>query len=150
MANLIKNANLEIEKARAISDKRLEGLRKFKMISGTYGEKVKGIETALAQFSQQLGGNTQYNSLVQLITGTLGEFKTLGGNDLSLTVYEHEPVVYLGDIYGDNEVSVRLQSLLRESQYTINALRDKLIEVGKANSNIKFEDQSRTIEFLRQ
>jgi hypothetical protein len=79
----------------------------------------------------------------------LGEFKTLGGNDLSLTVYEHEPVVYLGDIYGDNEVSVRLQSLLRESQYTINALRDKLIEVGKANSNIKFEDQSRTIEFLR-
>jgi hypothetical protein len=42
------------------------------MISGTYGEKVKGIETALTQFSQQLGGNTQYNSLVQLITGTLG------------------------------------------------------------------------------
>jgi HPt (histidine-containing phosphotransfer) domain-containing protein len=38
---------------------------------------------------------------------------------------------------------------LRESQYTINALRDKLIEVGKANSNVKFEDQSRTIEFLR-
>ena len=149
MANLIKNANLEIEKARSISDKRLEGLRKFKMISSTYGEKVKALEGALTQFSQQLGSNSQYASLVQVIGGTLNEFRTLGGNDLSLTVYEHEPVVYLGDIYGDNEVSVRLQSLLRESQYTINALRDKLIEVGKASSNVRFEDQSRTIEFLR-
>ena len=79
----------------------------------------------------------------------MGEFRTLAGNDVSVTVYEQEPTVYLGDIYGDNEVSVRLQSLLRESQYTINALRDKLIEVGKASSNIKYEDQSRTIEFLR-
>jgi hypothetical protein len=149
MANLIKNANLEIEKARAISDRRLEGLRKFKMISGSYGEKVRALETALGQFSQQLGGNSQYTSLVSLVGSTLGEFRTLAGNDVSITVYEQEPVVYLGDIYGDNEVSVRLQSLLRESQYTINALRDKLIEVGKANSNVKFEDQSRTIEFLR-
>ena len=149
MANLIKNANLEIEKARAISDRRLEGLRKFKMISGSYGEKVRALETALGQFSQQLGGDRQYTSLVQLVGSTLGEFRTLAGNDVSITVYEQEPVVYLGDIYGDNEVSVRLQSLLRESQYTINALRDKLIEVGKANSNVKFEDQSRTIEFLR-
>jgi hypothetical protein len=30
MANIIKNSNLEIEKARAISEKRLEGLRKYK------------------------------------------------------------------------------------------------------------------------
>ena len=149
MANLIKNANLEIEKVRAISDRRLEGLRKFKMLSSTYGEKVRTLETSLTQFSQSLGSNAQYSSLVQVIGGTLGEFRTLAGNDLSITVYENEPTVYLGDLYGDNEVSVRLQSLLRESQYTINALRDKLIEVGKAQSNIKFEDQSRTIEFLR-
>jgi len=149
MANLIKNANLEIEKARSISDKRLEGLRRFKMISSTYGEKVKTLESALTQFTTQLGSDRHYTSLVQSISSTLTEFRTLAGNDLSLTVYEHEPVVYLGDIYGDNEVSVRLQSLLRESQYTINALRDKLIEVGKSHSNIKHEDQSRTIEFLR-
>ena len=149
MANLIKNANLEIEKARSISDKRLEGLRRFKMISTTYNEKIRTLESALGQFTTQFGADRTYTSLVQTINGTLGEFRTLAGNDLSITVYEQEPVHYLGDIYGETEVSVRLQSLLRESQYTINALRDKLIEVGKAGSNIKFEDQSRTINFLR-
>lgn len=30
MANIVKNANLEIEKAKAISEKRLEGIRRYK------------------------------------------------------------------------------------------------------------------------
>ena len=119
------------------------------MLSSTYDDNVRTSETSLTLFSQSLRSNAQYSSLVQVIGGTLGEFRTLAGNDLSITVYENEPTVYLGDLYGDNEVSFRLQSLLRESQYTINALRGNLIEVGKAQSNIKFEDQSRTFEFLR-
>lgn len=30
MANIVKNSNLEIEKAKAISEKRLEGIRRYK------------------------------------------------------------------------------------------------------------------------
>jgi hypothetical protein len=57
LANLIKNANLEIEKARAISDKRLEGLRRYKQANSSFIEKYRKLESSLAPLisSGQLG-----------------------------------------------------------------------------------------------
>ena len=43
MANIVKNSNLEIDKAKAISEKRLEGMRRYKNEKQTYDRFSRSI-----------------------------------------------------------------------------------------------------------
>lgn len=47
MANIVKNANLEIEKSKQIGEKRLEGLRRYKNEKIAYENYIKQITESL-------------------------------------------------------------------------------------------------------
>jgi len=149
MANLIKNANLEIEKAKAISDKRLEGLRRYKQANSLFQEKYQKLESAIGQFTQ---GGHQVSTHV---SGILGEFKTIFTSDISTFINEDEPMRVFGDIHGAGEDFTRLQGLYRESTYNVELLKEKLIASEKARvttgtigtANI---DHSRTLDALKR
>ena len=61
---------------------------------------MKTLGSVLTQHSQQLRNNTQLTTIIETVNSAVNDFRNLGGKDLSITVYENEPVVYLGDIYG--------------------------------------------------
>ena len=113
MANLVKQANLEIEKVRAISDKRAAALR----------EK----ETQFFQISKQLSEfynvvNTLYesNDGRRIFSGSSAFTKLFGelGQWIKsdFVVRLEEPVKIVGDFVGSGNEWNRMQSLLRERE----------------------------------
>ena len=121
MANLIKNANLEIEKAKAISDKRLEGLRRYKQTNSLFQEKYQKLESALSQ-----------GSVGSHVTVLLGDFKNIFSQDFGTWVNDEEPLRIFGDLHGTGEDFARLQGMYREAMYNVDLLREKLIASEKA------------------
>ena len=142
MANLIKNANLEIEKAKAISDKRLEGLRRYKQANSAFIEKYKKLESALAPQMAHLGGAGSFFS----------EIRTYIDGDFSTIVIEEEPMRIFGDLHGTGEDFARLQGMYREAMYNVDLLREKLIasEKARVSTGTTGIDQSRTLDALRK
>ena len=102
MANLIKNANLEIEKSKAISDKRLEGLRRYKQANNLFMEKYQKLESALSQ-----GGVASH------VTVLLGDFKTMFSQDFGTWINDDEPMRIFGELHGTGEDFARLQGMYR-------------------------------------
>jgi hypothetical protein len=145
MANLIKNANLEIEKAKAISDKRLEGLRRYKQANSLFQEKYQKLESALGQLGQ--GGQ----QVSVHISGLLGEFKSIFSSDISTFINDDEPMRIFGDIHGSGEDFTRLQGLYREATYNVELLREKLVasEKARVTTGTSGVDHTRTIDALR-
>jgi hypothetical protein len=139
LANLIKNANLEIEKARAISDKRLEGLRRYKQANSSFIEKYRKLESSLSPLisSGQLGSAASIFS----------EIRTFIDGDFSTIVVDEEPLRILGDLHGTGEDFARLQGLYREALYNVDLLREKLIasEKARVSTGTSGLDQSRNI-----
>lgn len=130
MANLVKQANLEIEKVRLISDKRASALR----------EK----ETQFLQISKQLSEfygvvNTLYESNEgrRVFSGSSSFSKLF--NDLGqwmksdFVVRLEEPYKIMGDFIGSGNDWNRIQSLLREREREIDVLKLRIIEIEKAS-----------------
>ena len=117
MANLIKNANMEIEKTKAISTKREETLKVYEskvgVLEGFMG-KIKSSLTGLSIEQESLisGIFDQYHSYVQ-------------------TLAIGEPVRMLGDLEISDQ---RIQSLLREKDAEILRLRDRMFSIEKIRS----------------
>lgn len=141
LANLIKNANLEIEKAKAISDKRLEGLRRYKQANSLFVEKYQKLESALSQ-----------GSVSSSVTVLLGDFRTVVSQDFGTFVNDEEPLRIFGEIHGTGEDFARLQGLYRESLYNVDLLREKLIasEKARVTSGTSGIDSSRNNEALKR
>ena len=55
MANLLKEANLEVEKSRIVAEKRLEGLRRYKTSKINYEMVIGELIHVLPQITNDLG-----------------------------------------------------------------------------------------------
>lgn len=130
MANLVKQANLEIEKVRSISDKRAAALR----------EK----ETQFLQISKQLSdfykvvGDLYQSTEGQRVLSSSSSFSRLF-TDLGqwiksdFVVRLDEPVKIIGDFVGSGNEWNRMQSLLREREREIEVLRLRILEIEKSS-----------------
>lgn len=116
MANLIKNANLEIEKSKSISTRRDEHLTKLESEMNI----MKGYMTKIR--SSMTGLPIEQESVFR---GILSEYDTY----LTTSIIS-EPVKFLGEL----EISdLRIQSLLREKDAEILKLRDRIFETEKSH-----------------
>jgi len=121
----VKQANLEIEKTKAISDKRAEALREkdtqvlqvTKQLTDTHN-----ILKDLINNNESLRGNQVLNRLYV----SLGEYVSSG-----LAIKIEEPYKILGDFIGSGNDWNRVQSIIRERDTEIQLLKGKLYEIEK-------------------
>jgi hypothetical protein len=124
MANLVKQANLEIEKVKTISDKRSAALREketqYYQISKQLADFYKTVnslyETSEGQkvFSNSSAFNNLYKDVGQWINS-------------GFAVKLEEPLKIVGEIVGSGNDFNRLQSVLREREKEIEMLRNRII-----------------------
>jgi len=130
MANLVKHANLEIEKVKVISDKR--------------GVALREKETQFLQISKQL---SEFYKIVGEVYETNDGRKTLSGSSSFTRLYSElgnwiksdylirleEPVKILSEFIGSGNDWNRAQSLLRERERDIEVLKLRIMEIEKAS-----------------
>lgn len=124
MANLVKQANLEIEKVKTISDKRAAALREketqYYQISKQLADFYKTVnslyETSEGQkvFSSSSAFSNLYKDVGQWINS-------------GFAVKLDEPLKIVGEIVGSGNDFNRLQSVLREREREIEMLRNRII-----------------------
>ena len=149
MANLVKQANLEIEKVKTISDKRAVALREketqFLQISKQLSEfhKVVGDLYQTTEGKRILSGSSSFSKLFTELDQWISS---------SFVVRLDEPVKILGDFVGSGNEWNRVQSLLREREREIEVLRLRILEIEKASlkRGTSSSGSENTIAFLRQ
>lgn len=116
MANLVKQANLEIEKVKAISDKRAAALREketqYLQISKQLADFYKTVNTLYETNDGRklFSGSTAFSNIFT----DLGQWINSG-----FAVKLEEPVKIIGDFQGSGNDWNRLQSVLREREREI-------------------------------
>jgi hypothetical protein len=110
MAELIQNANFEIEQAKVTAEQRMEGLKRYRADANAYA-------ALLTQVAAIVGENRPAAE----IAGVLQEFDRLKTSGRP----EPEPTVYAGELRIDSE---RTESALREKDAEIAMLRDSLLQ----------------------
>jgi hypothetical protein len=147
MANLVRNANLEIEKVKSISDKRASALREketqFHQISKQLSEfyKVVGDMYESNEGRRVLSGSTNFSRI----------FTDLGQWIKSdYVVRLEEPVKILGDFTGSGNEWNRIQSMLREREREIEVLKLRIFEIEKLSLKNSSSTHESTIAMLRQ
>lgn len=135
MANLVKNANLEIEKAKTISLKRDESFKRYESEIGVLEGYIGKIRSSMLAS----GLSTEQESILGNI---LREFDTY-----ITTRVIGEPTRMLGDLAISD---ARIQSLIREKDAEILRLRDRIFAVEKSRvSGATGESANKIIEVLR-
>jgi hypothetical protein len=119
MANLIKNANLEIEKTKSISIRREEALRRFESESG-----------AMEGFLNKVRGSIVHMDLgVEQASVLENIFKEFDSFIVSRVI--SEPMRRLDDLKIEDQ---RIASLIREKDAEIYRLRDRLVGVEQTKT----------------
>lgn len=139
MANLVKQANLEIEKVKSISDKRAAALREketqFAQISKQLAEfyKVVGDMNNSSEGSKLFSGASNFTRLFT----DLGQWISSG-----FIVRLEEPTKFIGDFVGSGNDWNRIQSALREREQEIDVLKQRIFTIEKAS--LKLQGQGRS------
>ena len=116
MANLVKNANSEIEKVRNIE---LEQEERLKLLQNEF----RGIKEMVMQFKGIRGGESlEINSLVDGILGRFAQVESSKG--FLNTIVERS--LALGDLQIADE---RIKSLIRQKDAEISLLRDQITKI---------------------
>lgn len=118
MAELVHNANVEIEKARETNQKRLEGLQKYKRDKNTYETYLQNIK----QFYESLA--VEEREKFELIGKIITEFKAYSH---SQSISTSQSLQIVGELVINDQ---RVQSLLREKQEEIYRLKDLVVRSG--------------------
>lgn len=149
MANMVKHANLEIEKAKAISDQRLEGYRILKQATDVFQAKVDTFERELNVLIGNYKGDTRIESELRGLFKNIGEIKTVLREDVR-KIYVEEPVAVLGEIHGTDGNYLRLQSAFRELERENQVLKERYIKWQTSQPSLTVsEDKERIISSLR-
>ena len=135
MANLVKNANLEIEKAKSISTKGHDSIR-------AYESQIGVLQGFISKIRSNLSGrlSEEQESILGNIMGDFDKY-------IHTSIIHGEPVRLLGQL---NVTDARIQSLIREKDAEIHRLRDRIFSVEKSHvSGVHSEASNKTIEILR-
>lgn len=134
MANLVKNANMEIEKTKNISVKREEALK-------MYESQVGILEGYMTQLRSNIGGLSEEHA--SIITRIFGEYDNFIHTRISA-----EPMKMLGELAVTDQ---RIQSLLREKDAQILQLRDRIFSIEKGRiGGSNLEAHQKSIDILRE
>jgi hypothetical protein len=131
MAELIQNANFEIEQAKAVSDQRMEGLKRY-----------RGDSQALAGYLSQIAAIIAENRPVVDIVNVVHDFEQYN----STGRLEKEPTFHLPDITIDTE---RIESLLRQKDAEISILKDSLHQTQQRTQEQSSAQQEGIIRVLK-
>ena len=94
MANIVKNANLEIEKSRQIGDKRLEGLRRFKGEKIAYETLIRQLNDSLPRVLTLTRGISEARDINTTLEGLLRDSEKI----IVSSSISSEPIRLLGDL----------------------------------------------------
>ena len=116
MANLVKNANSEIEKVRSIE---LEQEERLRMLQSEF----KGIQEMVMKFRGVRGADSaEFSGLVEGILGRISQIESNKGFVQSIV----EKSMALGDLQISDD---RLKSLIRQKDAEIQLLRDQITKI---------------------
>ena len=149
MANIIQNANLEIERAKSISDQRAEAFRKIKAAHDSLQAQYGGLDKQIAELTMEMKGDAKWAGWVTRINDSFSGFRNILTTQLvSLTI--DEPIKELGEIHGSDSNFLRLQSAFRALEKENEVLRERYIkwQVDQPNPHL-LEDRDRLIGSLR-
>lgn len=127
MANMVKHANLEIEKSKAISEQRLEGYRILKQATDVFQAKIGTFENEFSVLMKNFRGDIQVEGELKSLFSNLSSIKGILKDDVR-KIYIEEPLSILGDIHGTDGNYLRLQSAFREIERENQVLREKYIK----------------------
>jgi hypothetical protein len=99
MANMVKHANLEIEKAKTIADQRLEAYRALKQTNTVLQSKFENFEREFGVVSKSLSGNQAVSGELQRLFLNLNDLRDVLQVD-SRSLHLDETTYVLGDIHG--------------------------------------------------
>ena len=145
MANAIKYANEEIEKAKSLAEIKAGALREREGQLQALSKTVQELYRSLNEL--QNSGAVGSNSLVARNLDILGNLVSS-----SFTVQIGEPTRILGEFEGSGNDFNRLLSFLRERDAEVQVLKTRLIENEKkaVSSQYSGVDSERTIAALRK
>ena len=148
MANMVKQANLEIEKSKAISEQRLEAYRLLRQNLAVSQTKFENLERELGVVSKNIESNSSASSELRRLFGSLDEIRS----SLTLDVRglrTEETTYELGDIHGDGDGYIRLQSAFRALERENSLLRERYVKWQKEVPNAQaISDKERIIQNL--
>lgn len=148
MANMVKQANLEIEKSKAIADQRLEGYRLLRQNVTLATTRLENFERELGIITRNFETNPSVTTELRRIFSGIEELKGALTIDVRNLKVE-EPFAVLGDIHGTGEGFIRLQSAFRALEKENSLLRDRYVKWQKEVPNAQaLSDKERIIENL--
>lgn len=112
MANMVKHANLEIERSKSIADQRLEGYRILKQATDVFQAKVDTFERELNVLVGNYKGDSRVESELRGLLRGVSDMRNVIKEDVR-KIYIEEPVATLGEIHGSDGNFLRLQSAFR-------------------------------------
>ena len=149
MANMVKHANLEIEKSKSIADQRLEGYRILKQATDVFQAKVDTFEKELNVLIGNYKGDSRVESELRGLLRGVGEIRNVIKEDVR-KIYIEEPVAMLGEIHGSDGNFLRLQSAFRELERENQVLRERYVKLQSSQPSMTAsEDKERIISSLR-
>jgi hypothetical protein len=144
-ANLVRQANIEIEKAKGISDSRATTLREredqLQHANKLLGDTQRALRDLLAN-NPKYSGNATITKLADNINTYL--VSGLGAN-------YNEPLRIIAEFVGSGNNWDRLASHLREREAELVLLRSRIVDIEKANLKVEYSgvDTDRTLATLR-
>jgi len=149
MANTIKQANLEIERSKAISDQRAEAFKKVKQAYDNMSGKYGSLEKEWGDVLGSIGGDSKFSAQVSRISSSMGGFRDLLVSSFT-DIKVDEPIMLLGEIHGSDGNFVRLQSAFRALEEENIVLRQKIVAIADKQPSIHgIQDRDMIIENLR-
>ncbi len=130
MANMVKQANLEIEKSKAIADQRLEGYRLLRQNVALATTRLENFERELGIVTRNFESNPSVTTELRRIFSGIEELKGALTIDVRNLKVE-EPIAILGDIHGTGQEFIRLQSAFRALEKENSLLRDRYVKWQK-------------------
>ncbi len=130
MANMVKQANLEIEKSKSIADQRLEAYRLLRQNLALSQTKFENFERELGVIAKNFETNSSVSTELRRLFSGLDEIRGSLVLDVR-SLKTDEVITTLGDIRGEGEGFLRLQSAFRALERENTLLRERYVRWQK-------------------